>query len=260
LINGLLIHETSGGTIMGAGFIRNVGAKNSETSGILSFVLDSTGTFAETHIRDIPLYLVNAYHDQETRNKYANKGITDLVGLKLKFGVPQDDGGMIIVGEQYFQYNAAYPTPYGSKSSTSFHYEDMFLSKLDSTGTLLWMNKLPKRQKGKDKFGNMSFQYVQTPDGSVHLLYIDSNENADISKDQDPNFHSDGAEGFLYGYRVDIETGNFKKHRYFNTKYINNWVISQVSPRRIASTNGNNCVLEVYKGRKRDALFEIKLQ
>jgi hypothetical protein len=81
------------------------------------------------------------------------------------------DGSIFISCEEYHYEQHAYTDSRGYTSySTTYYYEDILGSKIDATGKFEWLRKIPKRQKGTNGRGTMSFKLIT--DASGYYFFI----------------------------------------------------------------------------------------
>ncbi len=102
---------------------------------------------------------------------------------------PQDDGGLIIVAEQYYFYEQATTDARGMTQMIShYQYNDLLFYKIDSAGNFSWIKKIPKSQHSTNDFGFfLSSKVIENKDE----LFCYFNDNAgnydDLGKYRDLN-------------------------------------------------------------------------
>ena len=125
----------------------------------------------------------------------------------------QSDGSVMMILEEY--YKVVYRT-YDSRgqvhNSTTFYYEDIIAGKINAAGQFEWLRKIPKKQKGSTTSysyainynlpGTMGFKLVNDATG-YYFLYLDNKKNMDITEDEVPKYHVDGAGGQVVVLKLD---------------------------------------------------------
>ncbi|WMI69456.1 hypothetical protein [Mangrovimonas sp. YM274] len=281
-INGISLFESPEGFIICAGFY-NSGLKNgffsnatskfqlSNSDGLFTFKVTRDGELIDKHYYEIPLEILNQYVSDRTKRKNEKKEKDDEVEfkyLRLNDLIVKADGSLVLVGEQ--KYVIRHTTSKGVVYYT-YHYNDMLIAKIGSSGELAWMKKLPKIQYGKPKIGQvfdyskiykggMSYSYLFA-DNAHYLLFLDNVKNIDLELNQRPALHSDGHGGYLTAYKIDDLTGDVAKDNIFDTRNVTDDLeVHQFSVDRVIKTKENEFVLEFYKKKKEDILIKVKVK
>ena len=227
------------------------------TNGLFYFEMNANGRV--TDIRDFPFSIdfIKQYQTKHQKKKSNKREAGDKAGiadLKLIEFNMMNDGSFIFVGEQRYVRNEMY----GTSTKTVFHYAHMVMIKMNKNGELAWMVKLPKNQAGMRGRGSMGAKYMQG-NGRHYLLYLDNEENANISINQAPKAYKDGAEGFLSAYVIDDESGKVNKHLILSTKNIKGIRAYQFKTSRIFYLQENTSMFEIYIKGKKDTMVKLEL-
>lgn len=96
--------------------------------------------------------------------------------------VRRDDGGVVLVGEQYFSYSTTtcYTTANGGQTcTTTYHYvyNDILIVSIDPDGTIAWATKIPKRQHTINDGGYFSSYALEVKGDKLYFVYNDNGEN-----------------------------------------------------------------------------------
>jgi hypothetical protein len=257
-INKIWIYESPKGYMVCAGFYGTDSKYSSGASGIFALKVDASGRIYDKNAYDIPLEVLNQYASKREKRRNERKddaGDSEFTNLVLRSITFQEDGSIILFGEQHFinVYRSNNRTVY------EYHYNDLLLTKIDVNGKLSWMRKLPKKQVGYNGRGGLGY-YSTSFEGKHYLLYLDNIKNLEISPDEVPATHQDGRGGFLISYVVDDKTGSVKKTSLFDSKDVEGQKIFQFNVDRIQQINGNEFVLEAYKKGKEDILIKVNLK
>ena len=170
------------------------------------------------------------------------------------------DGSVILVGEKY--YIKSYTDSKG-RTRYTYHYEDILVTKLDADGDLVWMKKLPKRQKGSAGRGQMGYEYIHH-NGNNYFFYVDNDKNLELGLDEVPKLHLDGLGGILTAYKINDETGEVSKSsvvdfRLAPVKGDKPMPIYQFNTGRIIETS-KGMIFEAYKKAKEDVMIHVEFE
>ncbi|RED43167.1 hypothetical protein DFQ10_10679 [Winogradskyella eximia] len=270
-INGISLFESSDDFMICAGFYTN-GLNNrlANSDGLFTFKIDKNGELVEKKSHEIPVEVLNQYVSDRTKkknNKKDEKDKAEFINLQLRDLVIYNDGSLVLIGEQTFvvQHRTS-----SGRIYYTFHNNDMLISKIDPNGDLAWMKKLPKRQSGAPKMGQvydtsktyqggMSYSYFYT-NGNHYLVYLDNVKNIDLPLNKIPAKHSDGHGGYLTAYKINDTTGDVEKDNIFDTRNVTKKLeVHQFSNNRVIKTAENEFVIEFYKKKKEDVLIKVKI-
>jgi hypothetical protein len=165
-----------------------------------------------------------------------------------------------------------------TKSTTTnyhYYYQEMFMCKISSIGSMVWMEKLPKNQYrksissgevlGGSKHLNrrsnydLSYKYMEKS-GSHYLLYLDNVKNMNLALNEYPARHMSGKGGYLTAYKIDDSSGAVSKLSLFDMKNVNGIPVYQFSTDRIIQASDEEVLLELYKKKKEDIMIRIAIQ
>ena len=245
------------GTMMCAGLYSNRDDKR-DTDGIILFRFGQDGTLANLNLIEIPLEVLNQNVKGYDRRKNERKEGEDeaaFSNLKLEQVIKQPDAGLLIVGEK--QYMKTRSDANGNTYMTS-HADDILVTKVDAYGKLVWMKKLPKRQRSGSSNGGLSYRYFQQS-SAHHFLVLDNEKNLDLTETRVPALYiDDGEDGLLTTYEINDKTGNVKKQLILDTRNVNGVELLRFSPTRFVSPLPNTLIFEAYKKKKEDVLIKIE--
>ena len=260
-IKTLWLYESPGGGMVATGYYNN-GKKTDNVDGVLMFKLDATGKPSAISSYEIPVDVLNQYASGREKRKNDRKEDDDnaeATDMRLRNSYIHPDGSVLLVGEQYYTKTSASSSGGTYSTTTYYYYNDILLTKIDPSGNLAWMKKLPKRQLGAGGSGGMSFAHINMKDNH-YFVFLDNLKNKDLPSTEEPARHIDGQGGFLTAYHVESQSGNVKKLTLLDTRNVNGLEVFQFSPDRILATSRNTFVCEVYKKKKEDVLVMVELQ
>lgn len=96
--------------------------------------------------------------------------------------IRRDDGGAVLVGEQYYSYTTTVCTPTqngGQSCHTVSHYihNDIIVVNMDPKGDIEWATTIPKRQHTTNDGGYYSSYTVGVKGDRLHFIFNDNAEN-----------------------------------------------------------------------------------
>lgn len=246
--------------------VRILGVPLSQASvdGIFLFKIDKNNEIIAENTHEIPNEIINQYG---TKNK------EELVNLKFRKLITQEDNSVILVGEQISSsYNgiqfADFITIHFDDSKVK--YKDILLTKINAEGNIVWIKRLPKRQIGT-QYGykicaDLSFNYQYLKDAHYFII-IDNVKNMSLQMDKKPAEHDSNNGGYLTLYKVDDSSGEITKTSVFNTEELEpgkgikkRYGLSLYSLRKIIKTSDSSFMLEFYKKYKEDVLVKVNVE
>lgn len=257
-INGLWMYESPDANYMVCAGFYNSGKTRKGADGMMVFKVKKDGDIYDKSFHEIPLEIINQHlkgrHKKKNEKKEADGEGAELENLVMDKIQINKDGSLVLVGEQYYTV-----THYTQKHTyTSYHYNDIFITKIDPQGNLAWMKKLPKKQMGLRGMGGMSYQHFFA-NNNHYLLYLDNVKNFNLPDDKTPAQHTDGQGGFFTSYKINDATGESVNGSVFDMRKVDDMTMYQFSTNRILQTGENEFVIEFYKKKKEDVMMKVKM-
>ena len=280
-INGDLVFEKfnltegSDGNIMCSGFYANgydfkiswqgSAALSFNTNGIYSFKMAPDGSLSDVYDIEFPMEIIKQYlteREQKKLKEREKKGKAGVPDLRMIEFFQQADGSSIIIGEQQYVREEMVMT----STQTVYHYGSVIITKVNSDGSVAWMKKLPKNQHGVCMFswnaayfeGQMSVKYVNGNDGH-YILFVDNPKNAELSLNQTPAGHKNGAGGFISGFKINDADGSIERHTIGDLQDLDGSKAYQFKVTRICQALDNTFLMEVYLKGKKDGMIKLEL-
>ncbi len=258
-----VIELNSEGKVTFSGFYANTTNKN-EVSGVFSATLANDGSLASLVNSDIPLQTLQDFVLK--REARINEGtqkeddLLDLEKLKINDVVFDTDGNATLFGEQRFAESFTTSSSSGSRTTYKYYYRDIFVFKLSSKGSILWMHKLPKWQMGTLSKRSMSYINFEN-NGKHYLFFVDDFTNLKRSFDETPARYFDGKKEFIYltAYVIDGATGEATKEAILTGSDIRNSRLDVLELTKSARLSNKDIILEAYDGKKNNLLVKISL-
>ena len=236
------------------------------TNGIYMFKMDQTGKVLST--TDIPfsLELIKQYLSERQAEKMKKReadGKAGIEDLRIEKIFTQDDGSVIILGEQRYMRNEMY----GTSTQEVYHYSNVVMTKVDKDGKEVWTKKLPKNQAGiasgfqMTPFfeGQMSIKHVRGDD-SHYILFIDNPKNAGLAKNEVPKTHKNGMGGFISAFEVSDADGEFTRHTIGDLADLDGVRAYQFKVTRILEVMEKVFFMEIYIKGKKDTMVKMELK
>jgi len=259
-IENIWLYESPKKYMICSGYYSNDG-KRGGANGIIMFKLDKNGGVTDVKTYEFPLDIINQYTSDRAQKKNAKKDEedkSDFSNLVLKKLIIQDDGSIVLIGEQ--SYIASYTVFVNGRTETRYKYcyNDILISKIDNKGELAWIKKLPKKQIATNFKNGLSFAYLNGKN-EHYLVFLDNEKNLKLPLNKIPETHNDGAGGFLTAYKIDDDNGFVNKYSIFDTRNVNEIEVFQFGKERVLQTEQNTFVVEFYKKKKEDIFIKVKL-
>lgn len=263
-INRLWLFDTDKDFLVCGGFYSNGKGDFDDCDGILAFKIKQDGTIYDKSFHEIPLEVLNQYESERTKKRNERKerkgDDAQFSDLELRDIAVNEDGSIVLVGEQYFVItHTSYSPQMGSRTTTTYHYCDLLASKINANGSLGWMKKIPKNQIGGRGKGGMSYKYFSA-NGNHFFVFLDNVKNIDLVLDKAPARHSDGQGGYLTAVKISDADGVLTKGSILNSRDVEDFKIYQFSTDRIVKTSESSFMLEVYKKKKEDIMIKVDLK
>ena len=125
--------------------------------------------------------------DEERLKKY------ELEHFTVRELIPRSDGGVLMITERYFRreyrnldngFYAAGSVRTGNSISYSYHYEDIVVYNISSTGVVDWTSRIPKYQSSFNDNGYfLGFTHAVSSDG-IYFLFNDNGMSAPQNSDR----------------------------------------------------------------------------
>jgi hypothetical protein len=140
--------------------------KGAQVQGIVLAEIRSPGLFLRfTHKTPLPTEILQRYLSE--RQIARGRGIPDLY---LDHLIPRQDGGAILIGEQFYITTMTFRDFYGFwQTQEVYHYDDILILAVDSVGGLEWIRVLPKSQSSASN-QELSYGLLVGPD-QLYVIY-----------------------------------------------------------------------------------------
>ncbi|MBW1298221.1 hypothetical protein [Aquimarina litoralis] len=235
-------------------------------------VLSPIGFFFSYYDKAKGLLKVNRYNFQDkilnkykedTRilKKYRSKLGPYFNNLKITDVVYSDEESILLIGEQYNNYSRSISSASigYTHSTVSRRFDDIYVAKILSDGSLAWSQRLPKQQRVDNRGASeMSFEYVGL-NGKHYLFYQDHIANLNRAEDEAPSPLWDLTTGYLMAYVINDENGSITKEPIFNLADVNNGKkLENFITDNILKLSSSEILIEGFNGDNKDFLVKVK--
>lgn len=247
LIDDVVMKENAEGSVICAGYYRKPKAYGTEGAFITTY---SKGQLSDPKFYEFTLDFIKLYNNVSDRRakkmeKADNEDRLALNNLYMRNIVTMKDGSVALIGEIF--YITTYTDSKGN-THTTYHYNDVIITKLRADGELDWMQKLYKRSTVE------SFRQFS----SANNLYVFFTSFG--PKEVDGEVVEKKVAAYVTAHKVDSETGEVKKLYLFTRGMIDGQKVYQYSLSRIIPINENNWAVELYIKKKKDMMFKLSFQ
>ena len=106
----------------------------------------------------------------------------ELYNYNLRYLVQRDDGGSILVAEQYYEYEVCNVDPKtGAQTCTYYYYyNDIIVVNIDPDGKIQWARKIPKLQVSHNDGGYYLSFAMHVTDNTLYFMFNDNPKNLNV--------------------------------------------------------------------------------
>ncbi|HQW21946.1 MAG TPA: hypothetical protein PLI47_01510 [Bacteroidia bacterium] len=184
-ITDITFSRNSNGDIISAGFYSKKGL--SSVDGSFFLTLDPiTKAVKASNMKEFDMEFMTEYmseKDEKKAKKREEKGKDDeLYQYDLRTLVKREDGGVMLIGEQFFINYIQYRCGNSYCTRTDYYYNDIIVVNIDPTGKIEWAKKIPKRQISTNDGGFYSSFAMAVNRDRLSFIYNDHKDNMDMEK------------------------------------------------------------------------------
>lgn len=160
-------------------------------------------SFKEFSKEFITQYMTEKEEEKATKKAEKKGEEVELILYDLDELVLREDGGVIMVGEQYNYYTTTVCTTTqngGQSCRTVSHYvyNDIVVVNVDPSGNIEWATKIPKRQHTTDDGGYFSSYAMTVKGDKLYFIFNDSGKNLFLKEgDKIARFKITGKEALI---------------------------------------------------------------
>ena len=175
------------GDIVTGGFYSKRKQMNS-VDGAFYMVTDSkTKDVKATSVKEFDIDFITqgmTEKQEEKAKKREEKGKDqELYEYDLDNLIMRDDGGAVLVGEQYYVVVSTYTDAKGNRTTTyTYYYNNIIIINIDNAGKIEWAQTIPKRQVSSNDQGAYSSYALMVKDDKLHFIFNDNRQNLNPKK------------------------------------------------------------------------------
>lgn len=216
-------------------------------NGLFHFEFAKSGALIKKTIYEFPIELVNQNEVKSVQNKNTQNEKKDYAGIKnlvLTNVIENTDGSVLLIGTQMTFFNM------------SFTFGHIIVSKIDASGKLLWMNKIPRATVGYFLY---SFNYYSYKN-SNYILFADNVANDKITNDAPAKPFPSDMSGNLIAYKIDDATGTSSRNTILNIANINGISGVYFFRSNFFETAPKTFVIEILTDKGKEVFVKMKLK
>jgi hypothetical protein len=159
----------------------------------------------------ITSYMTEKEERKATKKAEKKNAELELYEYDLDEIVVRDDGGVVLVGEQYYMYVQTVTSTDAQgrmTTSTVYHYiyNDIILVSTDATGDITWAVKVPKRQHTRNDGGYYSSYAMAIKGDKMYFVFNDNGKNLFLTQGMKvEQFELKGKEALITLVTVDAD-------------------------------------------------------
>jgi len=154
--------------------------------------------------------------------------------------VLRDDGGAVLLGEQYYMENVCISDMRTGNLICSYHfyYNDIIAVNVDSNGTITWAQRIPKFQHTINDNGFYSSYSLAAVNNNLHFIFNDNPKNIELIKTKPDRLRAmTGAQGAVTMLCSINEKGEMVRQPLFTAKggnvILRPKVFKQINPKEL---------------------------
>ena len=121
--------------------------------------------------------------EKKAKKKKAKGKNVELFQYDLSDFVLREDGGVVLVGEQYYVRVSSYTDANGNTRTTyTYYYNDIIVININPKGQIEWAEKIPKRQVSSNDGGFYSSYALMVLEDKLYFVFNDNIKNLVITK------------------------------------------------------------------------------
>ena len=215
-----LVESSTNDMIISCTYSKKAGRKGNSngTDGIFLATLDQSGKVVKFKdgYYEFPLDELTKFESARAKKKMEKKDDYEAPNLSVRYVSVEADGSVFMACEEYYTvvtttYNGRYTTTY-----TTYYYEDIIAAKINVSGKFEWLRKIPKKQRGLNGIGTMSFKLISDASG-YYFLFLDNKKNMELAEDEVPKYHVDPSGGQVVVVKLD-PSGTMTKELLFDVR------------------------------------------
>ena len=207
--------------IICAGFYSNIGTFSINGSYFLN-INGSNGEIVNKSFKAFDLEFITQNMTEREANKVKKKEEkgkdVELSEYDLDDIILRDDGGAILVGEQFYIVAHTYSSSNGASYTTyHYNYNDIIVINISPEGQIEWAKKIPKEQESIDDGGTYSSYAMSVFGDKMFFIFNDNPKNLTNTGDGKLKNYNPNRESIVALVAMDSD-GKYKKEALYKMK------------------------------------------
>jgi hypothetical protein len=199
------------GDLVCAGFISDKGTVS--IKGITFFTIDAnSGDIKSKSVKEFGA----EFMDQFMSSKKSKKGGKELYAYYINDIITREDGGAILLAEQYFVKVVTYRDKNGTHTDYHYYFNHIIAANISPEGSIDWCIKVPKLQHTVNDGGYYSSYALGVKGENIYLVFNDNPKNLSLSPGDGYSYFN-GRKSLAVVVTIDSE-GNQKREALFSNK------------------------------------------
>lgn len=231
-ISNIIMAVSDSGDIICSGFYSNV--SSNAIIGTFYMKIDKETKKVE---REGTMDFTTDFLEQFMSAKKASKN-KELYDYNLRYLVQREDGGAVLVGEQYYEYEVCSTDPKtGIQTCTYYYYyNDIIVVNVNPEGKIDWARKIPKLQVSHNDGGYyLSFAFAVS-DNTLYFMFNDNPKNLNMQAGQKQKYMGNLKKSIAVMVTMDMQ-GNQDRQAMFRNQdlktYLRPRLFMQVDERKM---------------------------
>jgi hypothetical protein len=211
-----IIENSNGDMVVACTYSKS--RKSRGTDGVYLAMISSEGklTTYRDGFYEFPLEELEKFESKRARKKMEKSDDYEAPFVLVRNILSAPDGSLFIACEQYHMEQVTTYSRYGSRTDYYYYFEDIIATRINANGKVDWVRKIPKMQKGVNRYATLGFKLVADETG-YYFLYLDNKKNLELEEDEAPKYHQDGYGGQVSLARLD-PSGNLTREIIFDAR------------------------------------------
>lgn len=252
-ISGIKIAINKNGNINGSGFYSDKGTGSIHGSFFIDIDVKNQ-ELVQKSFKEFSLDFIKAnlsLRQEKRLNKAVDKGFdVEMYNYDLNDLIEREDGGLILVAEQYYVETRSYYSPTCKCYQTTYvyHFNDIIVVSIAPDGEIEWNAKVPKRQNAQNGSSTLGY-YMGWNDEKLFFVFNDNPKNFEGAVNREI--------GDYYAYTggrsaVTLATVHIDREGYyeFEPLWLSHDIQGTVFPRAMAEQLDDDVIMLFIQGNK----------
>jgi hypothetical protein len=163
------------GNILSGGFYSNKNSRDMAGTFFMKIDRKTKQVVSSSYKEFTPDFLLNFMSEKSVKKQ------RELSDYELRYLVLRDDGGLIMVAEEFFVETVCTTDPRtGATSCTDYyHYDDIIMVSIDPNGEIAWTTHIPKDQTSRNDGGYFLSFALAVSGPNIYIMFNDNPKNLD---------------------------------------------------------------------------------